>query len=529
MGLANVIMWALIIGGIGGAIYIVWSYVRGLKQCPRDMWFLFAYKVIEYTAYAAMNMTFILWLSADCGLGDVAAGSYISGWSIMLSVIAMVAGALVDSIGIKKTLFISVFFLLLSRFVMAFVTDPAIAFVLGFIPLAIGFAIVGPVVSVAIKKYTTKEGAALGFGLFYVIMNIAFAIGGWFFDFVRDKYALRDAAGKIINENAGTMIFGHNFSTYQMFFIFGFVFTLVSMFFVFFLREGIELNNDGKIVEVPKKDHGSGLAAIKNAAADTGRTIKSVMKEKYFWIFIGMLSLTLFVRFIFFHMHYTFPKYGIRVLGEGAKIGSVYGVLNPVLIVYMVPLVAYFTKKTSSYKMMIWGSLVSSLSCFIMMIPSSVFEGLTGTVLGELVMIKWLGLADSIPALLELAKVQQGIYEYWPMIMFLIVFTAGEAIWSPRLMQFTAEIAPEGKEGTYIALSVLPWFAAKFVVGPMSGILVKTYVPLDEAGHAAASYPDHYMVWVWIGAMAMITPIGLLVFKNLFSHKAEHEEKVEGA
>ena len=162
MGLANVIMWALIIGGIGGAIYIVWSYVRGLKQCPRDMWFLFAYKVIEYTAYAAMNMTFILWLSADCGLGDVAAGSYISGWSIMLSVIAMVAGALVDSIGIKKTLFISVFFLLLSRFVMAFVTDPAIAFVLGFIPLAIGFAIVGPVVSVAIKKYTTKEGAALG-------------------------------------------------------------------------------------------------------------------------------------------------------------------------------------------------------------------------------------------------------------------------------------------------------------------------------------------------------------------------------
>lgn len=525
MDLVSIVMWSLIIGGVAAAFFIVRSYAKGLKECPRDMWFLFIYKVIEYTAYAAMNMTFILWLSRDCGLGDIAAGSYISGWSIMLSVIAMVAGALVDTIGIKKTLLISVVFLLISRFFMAFITDPVFAFILGFMPLAIGFGIVGPVVSVAIKKYTTKEGAALGFGLFYVVMNMAYAVGGWFFDFVRDKYALRDAAGKILNENAGTAILGHHFTTYQMFFLFGFIFTSVSMFFVFFLREGIELNDDGKVVEVPMKKRGSGIEAVKSAAVDTVGTIRNVMKEKYFWIFLGMLSLTLFVRFIFFHMHYTFPKYGIRVLGEGAKIGSVYGVLNPVLIIYLVPLIAYFTKKTSSYKMMIIGSLISAGSCFIPMIPVSVFSGLTDSMLGELVLVKWLGIADSMPELLKFVESSPNVYEYWPMMVFFLVFTVGEAIWSPRLMQFTAEIAPKGKEGTYIALSVLPWFAAKFVVGPMSGILVDTYVPLSESGEIMSSYPGHAMVWVWIGAMALLTPIGLLVFRNLFTHKIDATEE----
>jgi hypothetical protein len=220
------------------------------------------------------------------------------------------------------------------------------------------------------------------------------------------------------------------------------------------------------------------------------------------------------VRSIFFHFHYTFPKYGIRVLGQGAKIGSIYGVLNPVLIVFLVPLVASFTKKVSSYRMMIVGSIVSSLSCFIAVLPSSFFAPLTNSVLGELIFIKWLGMAKDMPALLQNPPTS----DYWPLAFFILTFTVGEAIWSPRLMQFTAEIAPKGKEGTYIALSVLPFFAAKFVVGPLSGWLVKRYTPLDAAGKALASYPEHHMVWIWIGGMALVTPLGLLLFRKLFRH-----------
>jgi proton-dependent oligopeptide transporter, POT family len=518
MKLIDAITYSLMIGGVIAITLIIWKYARGLRTSPRDMWLLFIYKVIEYAAYAAMNMTLVLWLSKDCGLGDISAGAYIAGWSMMLSVMNMVAGALVDTIGIKKTLLLSILFLMISRFFMSFVTNPVLIFLLGFVPLAIGFAIVGPLVSVAIKRYTTKEGAALGFGLFYVVMNIAYAIGGWGFDFVRGTFGQKDAAGKIINENFGVVLFGQHFSTYQLIFVIGFAITCGSLIVAMIIRDDVEMGPDGKIVKTVHRDHGSGLKAIGNASVATGKMIASVVRERYFWTFIGMLAMTVFVRFVFFHFHYTFPKYGIRVLGEGAKIGSIYGVLNPVLIVFLVPLVATITRKISSYKLMVVGSIVSSFSCFIAIIPPRFFEGLTHTVLGELIFIKWLRMSDTMANLLANNPPAP---EYWPLIVFITVFTIGESIWSPRLMQFTAEIAPKGKEGTYIALSVLPFFAAKFVAGPMSGILVRTYTPLDAAGKALAHYPNHWMVWVWIGGMALLTPIGLLAFRKMFTRQAE--------
>jgi MFS family permease len=505
-------MYTVLIGAGLALVAIIWNYFKGLRNSPRDMWLLFGYKVIEYSAYAAMNMAVILWLSRDCGLSDMAAGSFISGWSITLSIMGMLAGALVDTIGLRKTQIFSVCCLIVSRIFFSFVTHPILIFILCFIPMGIGFAIVGPLISVAIKRFTTKEGAALGFGLFYVVMNMAYAAGGVFFDWIRNFYALKDAAGKVVNENAGTNLLGIHFSTYQMIFLFGVGATILSLIISFFLRDGVEMKDDGQVVVNPPKASGSGLAAIKKSAIDTGKTMATTMKENYFWIYMGMLTLTLFVRFIFFHFHYTFPKYGIRVLGEGAKIGSIYGVLNPVLIVFLVPLVASMTKKVSSYKMMIVGAAVSSLSCFIAVIPSSIFEGFTNSVLGELIFIKWLGMAPDMTALMQTPPTAA----YWPLIFFIFAFTIGESIWSPRLMQFTAEIAPKGKEGTYIALSILPFFVAKFFVGPMSGWLVKTYTPLDEAGKAMAHYPNHQMIWVWIGGTALLSPIGLLVFRKWF-------------
>jgi len=152
--------------------------------------------------------------------------------------------------------------------------------------------------------------------------------------------------------------------------------------------------------------------------------------------------------------------------------------------------------------------------------PASWFVNLTGSVWGELIFIKWLRMAPDMASLMAAPPPS----EYWPLIFFIAIFTIGEAIWSPRLMQFTAEIAPRGKEGTYIALSILPFFVAKFFVGPMSGLLVKIYTPLDKAGNALASYPDHQMVWVWIGGMALLSPIGLLVFRNWFHKNTAHHE-----
>ncbi|MCX6108384.1 MAG: MFS transporter [Proteobacteria bacterium] len=525
MSLVDVIIYAGSAGLLIAFLWIVRSYGAGLRQSPRDLWLLFATKLIEYTAYAAMNMTFILWLSADCGLGDVEAGAFISAWSLGLSVVGVIAGSLVDTIGIKKTLLLSTALLVFSRSFLFWLTNPTAVMLLGFVPLAIGFAIVAPVVSIGIKRYTTKEGATLGFGLFYVLMNVAFAIGGYLFDAIRSYFSIKDAAGKVLRENAGTMIpmLHVHLSTYQIILFTGLLFTTASLCCIFFLRDGVSMDDAGKVTVAPKPVRVPGpgllqiLAAAGKAARDTASTLKQVARERVFWDFMLIIALTVFTRMIFFHFHYTFPKYALRVLGQGAKIGSIYGVLNPILIVFLVPLVASMTRRVASYKMLVLGTAISSLAVFIGAVPGQVFSGLTQSWLGEIIFVRWLGLAPTMQALAD----HPPALAYWPLILFIACFTIGEAIWSPRLMQFTVEIAPKGKEGSYLALSVLPFFAAKFVVGPMSGLLVKVYTPASEAINSAGEkistvgdLSHHYMVWIWIGSMALLSPIGLLIFKK---------------
>ncbi len=484
--------------------YIVWDYAKGLRGSPRELWIMFIAKLFEYAAYGAMNLTFVLFLSSDCGMGDIAAGSYIGTWSMILTVTTILVGPVVDAIGIKKTLLTGIMILFFSRFFMPFVTNIYVISLLGFLPMAIGLATMGPVLSVGIKRYTTKEGAALGFGLFYTLMNVGWALGAWIFDKVRF----------VFGETNHTAILGFDLSTYQLIFFVGLVLTIPNIILILVMRDGVEMTEKGPVITPPKaRDENvsflsSFLSVTKKAASDTVSGFKSVIGEKAFWYFMLMLGILVFVRLVFYHFHYTFPKYGIRVLGEGIKIGNIYGLLNPVMIVFLVPLVSTLTKKVSSYKMMMVGTFISAFAVFIATIPAHHFDFLMNTWVSDLIFNTWL----EVP-------VDKQSSLFFVLIFFVIIFTIGEAIWSPRLLQFNAEIAPKGKEGTYISLAYLPFFASKFVAGPLSGWLLATYVPKD-----ATSYPDHYMVWIWIGGMAIISPLGLLLLKKMFI-KTESEIK----
>lgn len=490
-------------------VWIIWSYVRGLRGSPRELYLMFFTKVTEYSAYGAANMAFALYLSNDVDLSDMEAGNYIGAWSISMTLMTVLVGAICDAIGVKKTLLIGSYFLLLSRVVMPLTDSLWLVTLLGFVPLAVGTAITGPVLSVGVKIYSKRENVAMGFALFYTLMNVGWAIGGWVFDAVRDRFG----DGKMHD----LPLVGGQISTYQIIFAVGFFLTIPGLIAIMLMREGVEVTDEGvhipeKVEEVKKPFSFEAVwKVIKSAAGDTAQKISTVLREKPFWIFILLIGILAFVRLTFYHFHYTFPTYGIRVFGEGAKVGNIWGVLNPVLIVFLVPLFGLVTKRVPSYWMLLVGSAVSVGSVFLALLPNAVCAPLVDTVVGELIFDRWL----EVP-------VGERTPFYLTLILFFIIFTIGEAIWSPRLTQFMAEIAPKGKEGSYIALSYLPYFGAKFIAGPMSGWLLATYVPKD-----ASSYPSHLMVWVWIGLMASLTPAGLLICRRLYK-QAEQINAGEG-
>lgn len=510
-------------------VFIIWNYAKGLKGSPREIYLLFFTKVTEYSAYGAINVSFVLYLSRDMGLSDIGAGTFMGFYSVFLSLLVMVVGPFCDTLGIKKTLLVGAFTLLFSRLLMPFMPILPLAVIFGFFPMAFGIAITGPVLSVGIKRFTTKETAALGFGLFYTLMNVGWAIGGRIFDGMRTAFGEHNVYN--VGEKLGISLpFDVTLSTYQMIILLGFAINVPDLIAILMFRDGVELHDDGKLTITPTNVMSKGGNFFKmliNTAVDTAvktwKNLANVFKEKAFWIFIGMLFLIVFTRLIFEHFHYTFPKYGIRLLGEGARVGTIYGVLNPSLIIFLVPLFSVFTRKISSFKVLLLGVTISALSVFIATIPIERFGWLSDTWVGELVFERWLNVPDHMRTPL-----------YFSLMLFVIVFTIGEAFWSPRLMQFAATVAPKGKEASYISLAVLPTFIGKLMAGPLSGWLVSTYTPLVPelqgkpgilaTGEIGAKYANHYMVWFFVGSIALITPIGLVIFRKAFKNAETHNE-----
>ena len=90
-------------------------------------------------------------------------------------------------------------------------------------------------------------------------------------------------------------------------------------------------------------------------------------------------------------------------------------------------------------------------------------------------------------------------------------------------MQFSAEIAPRGKEGAYIALAVLPYFLHKIGATVMADLLTSRYF-----SETMVEYPDHEQSWLWIGIMAMLSPLGMVIWRKTFNQSekmAEEEAK----
>ena len=573
----------LVIGFLGLCFY----YVKGLIGAPRELYLLYFTKVTEYSAYGAAASIMVPFLQNDVllfgePLGDTNGYLYYTVWTLSATVITIMVGAVCDTIGVKKCLLIGAITLGISRFFMPLTQDVFVSTLLGFIPLAIGFAITGPVLKVGIKKFTTMKQSTLGFGLFYTLMNVGFAIGAEIADYFRDAYG----------DSGGTAILGVEFTTYQLIIAIGFILNIPDFIAILFMRDGAEMSENGLILKEKDLSDGdqlkadllaskpkrfgqmskelvfSGIATIfaavlcygmvllevhtltinvipvgkylwafvvtisffsvggiiyallsmvgtvspaldivmksvRDATEETVRQLKENFQEKPFWVYMGMLAILIFVRLTFYIFHLMFPTYAIRVFGADFPVASIFGTLNPVMIIFLVPLISALTVNIRSYTMLLWGTGLSAASVFICFMPESISAGLADTWFGVWVFDYWLEapIGNQDPFMMSL-------------VVFIMVFTVGEAIWSPRLMQFSAEIAPRGKEGAYIALAMLPYFLGKAGAGVLSEQMTARYFNADQV-----IFPNHEIAWLWIGGMAAISPLGLLLFRGVFARR----------
>ncbi|MHC4588644.1 MAG: MFS transporter, partial [Planctomycetota bacterium] len=332
--------------------------------------------------------------------------------------------------------------------------------------LAAGLALMVPVMNAALKRYATTRQQTMAFALFYMLMNLGFLIAGFLFDYVRDQ----------LGELRGTTILGMEMSTYRVLFFWATVATLPGLILThIFMRRGVEGTDDEGVlvrqIESPYKDRDvltATVLSMRDAGRNTARIFASIWREPNFYRFLVFLSLIVLVRLVFYHMHYTFPKFGIRELGPGAPIGNLWTVLNAGLIFLLTLPVAALSSKVSSYRMLTIGTIIAAVPVFFLAMPPAWFQPLADGFLGDFIGHRWLGVEGAVDPL------------FISVTLFVVFFSIGEAIWSPRLYQYTAAIAPKGKEGSYMALSLLPYFVAKLIVGMLSGRMLERWCPDDD-------------------------------------------------
>ena len=432
---------------------VIRTYVNGLRglfTCPREIWFAFLIKVMESLCYFSSVLVLMAFLTQDMGLSDYSAGWVFGIFSASMSFFMLFVGFVADSFGIKKALMLGLVIALIGRMSIAFTTSPWIIYP-GLFVLSVGFAYMIPLLAAAVALFSTKSTQKFAFSWYYVVMNVGSLLAGLSLDWLRGLFT----------ETFSFSLLGMNMAVRptQMIFLVAVGTTIVSMFIVlFFIRSEIP-KRDTDEEEVPPAAAPAASEA-KSVKESPFQVMMEVVREKTFWIFIVFIFLLVMVKMIFQYNHSLYPLYMERI---GLKLwtGKLYAI-NPAIVIVLVPVMTAITSKMNAYRVILYGSFIAAGSVF------------------------FLGLGESI------------LY----IVLFQVVLSIGEAIYSPRVYDYTANIAPPGREASYMAYSKAPMFFAKVAAGPASGFLLLHLCPEEGTRNTE-------LMWIIVGASTIISPITL--------------------
>jgi MFS family permease len=457
---------------MGGAPEAVVRYFRDfsvLRETRREYWGLQVINILDSTAYFALLNIVVVSLSADYGFSDTKAGYVFTLFSSAVTIFLFFSGVFSDWLGIKGALVACMVGQVVARgAVVAAASMPEgpvrSALAIGGLALMAPFvAMVQTVFQAANKRFTTERSRGAGFNLWYLFMNVGAAAGG----FVVDVFYLQLGLPR-----------------YHIFTL-GIATSVLSLILVpLAIRRTDQL-------------HGEGEARDEPAPPDRSRSplqiARAVVVEPVFWRFTALISCLLGVRAVFLYLALLYPKFWLRVIGDDAQIGALQA-LNPVLVIVGLVVLIPVLNRFGVFRMLVTGAIITSLAQLLQAVPP--FGGL------------------------DLAR-----YTYLSTIVFLVVLTVGELIWSPRLQEYTAAVAPKGQEGTYYGLSMVPYFLAKTFVALLSGHMLLRWCPEDigprlQAG-GVAYWDSPYAMWLILGLAALAGAVVALLFRRWFTKGAE--------
>lgn len=385
-----------------------------LKRFPRTFWVANTMELFERLAWYGMFMVLALYLTGSQDTGALGFTQEQKGYLLgtvvgLLYFMPVITGAIADKYGYKKVLIISYLILTSGYLLMGSVQSYTLVW-LTFIYLAVGAALFKPVISATISKTTNEKTASIGFGIFYMIVNVGAFIGPVIASKLREHiswYAVFVMAATAILINVLLVIF-------------------------FFKEPEIERKKDPLFKSVREI-----FINVWSALRDV-RLLLFLLIIIGFWTMYNQLFFTLPV-FIEQWVNTRIIYDTIAGISENfaRMVGTSEGTINPELIA-----------NVDALYIVIFQVLVSTL---VMK-----FRPLSTMITGILIASVGIGLWFIT---------QNGLY----LFISIMIFAFGEMAASPKILEYIGKIAPKDKVALYMGCYFLPMSGGNFLAGILSG------------------------------------------------------------
>lgn len=445
---------------------------KKLKGFTRAFWTANIVELLERGAYYGVFIVITLYLSRILGFTDVEAALISGIFSGGLYLLPTFTGALADKIGFKSSLVIA--FSLLSIGYFGLGALPTVLESIGLVDysdgikftgllesaqrwsivpimlvIMIGGSFIKSVITGTVAKETTESNRALGFSIFYMMVNIGAFSGKTIVKPLR--VSMGDMGLVYLNYFSAAM-------------------TFIALLMIVFFYKSSKTEGEGKTLNE------IWTALIK--VLTNGRLITLILIITGFWM-------------VQHQLYATMPKYVLRMAGEGAS-PSWYANVNPLVVVLTVTLVTrLMASKTPLFSMTV-GMFIMPLSALVMA-SGNWFSG-SEIDLGIMSM-------HPIALMMVLGIVLQGLAESFISPRFLQFFSLqapkgeeGLYLGFSHLHSFISSVVGFGLSG---------YLLSKYCPEPK---LFETH----EAWQAASANA-HY-IWYYFAGIALFSAISLIVY-----------------
>jgi len=157
------------------------SVIKVLKSFPKTFWVANTIELFERWAWYGFFMLFANYLTGSSDVGGLEftqsqKGIIMGVGTGILYFLPVITGSIADKFGYKRVLFLS-FIIYISAFLLLPQLDTYTGVFIAYLYLALGAALFKPIVSATVAKTTNDENSSIGFGIFYMMVNIGAFFG----------------------------------------------------------------------------------------------------------------------------------------------------------------------------------------------------------------------------------------------------------------------------------------------------------------------------------------------------------------